>query len=108
MTTHQLASKLLSLPDTTVVIEGWCEMEGYEMDVHEQEDEDAVIIYQRCLDPEAYAKWVEENFTISKHGVEILIPQTLVDELMDDPKDYTCPRCDCAIDDLGLCGCDNV
>jgi hypothetical protein len=29
-TTHQLAEELLKLPDVSVVVEGWCDMEGYE------------------------------------------------------------------------------
>jgi hypothetical protein len=30
-TTHQIAQELLALPDVELVIEGWCQMEGYTM-----------------------------------------------------------------------------
>lgn len=30
-TTHEMARELLLLPDVPLVIDGWCEMDGYEM-----------------------------------------------------------------------------
>ena len=51
MTTHQMANRLLELPNIQLVIEGWCVMKNHEIsaDLTEYDPEGEAIIWQKPL-----------------------------------------------------------
>jgi hypothetical protein len=60
MTTHEMAHRLLLLPDIKLVIEGWCVMDNHEMTASITDySEDEAIIWQKP-DPRLPARTVED------------------------------------------------
>lgn len=52
-TTHQIARELLLLPDVELVIEGWCQMQGYTMTaaMTNYDPEGTAILWQKLDTP---------------------------------------------------------